>query len=145
MTAGQEENVINHAGAGADTEEQEIDYWTSEKGYTLEDTETGEIKHISWGEAGADYDEEYDSNDWYYALPTDSDGEEELVELEYIDGYFYLEGERVDIDEDDIVWKDEVETYYEEEPVDEHEVEEVPLEDGEEVEAVHLASVPQPP
>ena len=66
------------------------------------------------------------------------------MELEYIDGYFYLDGTRIDIDEDDIVWKDEVETYYEEVPIDEHEVDEVPLEDEEEVEAVHLASVPQP-
>ena len=143
MTAGEEENVIEHAGAGADTEEQEIDYWTSDKGYTLEDTETGEVKHITW-EDEYDENEGFDSNDWYYALPTDSDAEEELVELEYIDGYFYLDGERIDIDADDIVWKDEVETYYEEVPIDEHEVEEVPLEDEEEVEAVHLASVPQP-
>ena len=144
MTAGEEENVIEHAGAGADTEEQEIDYWTSDKGYTLEDTETGEVKHITW-EDEYDENEGFDSNDWYYALPTDSDAEEELVELEYIDGYFYLDGTRIDIDEDDIVWKDEAETYYEEVPMDEHEVEEVPLEDEEEVEAVHLASVPQPP
>ena len=144
MTAGEEENVIEHAGAGADTEEQEIDYWTSDKGYTLEDTETGEVKHITW-EDEYDENEGFDSNDWYYALPTDSDAEEELVELEYIDGYFYLDGTRIDIDEDDIVWKDEVETYYEEVPMDEHEVEEVPLEDEEEVAAVHLASVPQPP
>ena len=101
---------------GAETEEKEIDYWTSEKGYTLEDTETGEVKQISWSE---EYDEGIDSNDWYYALPTDSDGEEELVQLDYYDGYFYYQGEQIDVDVDDIVWKDEDDPEYGNESIEE--------------------------
>ena len=74
------------------------------------------MKHISWSE---EYDEGIDSNDWYYALPTDSDGEEELVELDYYDGYFYYQGELVDIDADNIVWKDEEDPDYGEESMNE--------------------------
>ena len=56
------------------------------------------------------------------------------MELEYLDRYFRYQGERIDIDEDDIIWKEEVETFYEEVPLDEDEIE-VP----------HFAPVPEVP
>ena len=41
------------------------------------------------------------------------------MELDYYDGYFYYQGELVDIDADNIVWKDEEDPDYGEESMNE--------------------------
>ena len=82
----------------------------------------------------AAFDDEGEPNDWYYNLPTDSEGEEELVELEYYDGYFHYQGEIVDIDVDEIIWAEDEEIHNGEVAISEDEVE---------VEAVRFSDTPE--